>query len=204
MPFVPVPNTALFELRYTLHGQLIENTLWFEEALPWAAGSIAAQCQVLHDWAVEHLFPSLSTDISLREVFGTSMESDTAPTGSFVPGAPPAGDVPTVALPGNVAFGITFRTGQRGRSYRGRNYIAGIPLSSQIGNQVSGAFATNMLGAYEQLTGLIPEMLGTWVVVSRFADGAPRLVGVTSPVVQAAAADLNLDSQRRRLTGRGT
>jgi hypothetical protein len=47
-------------------------------------------------------------------------------------------------------------------------------------------------------------MLGTWVVVSRFSGGVERVTGVTTPVVQAAYHDLNLDSQRRRLTGRGT
>lgn len=203
MAFVPVPNTAMFELRYTLFDQQIENTLWFEEALPWNAGTIATQCEVLHDWVVSDLFPTLSVDLILREVFGTSMESDTAPTGSFVPAAPPAGDVPSNSEAGNVAFGITFRTGNRGRSFRGRNYVPGIPQNNRSGNQVVPTFATTIQTAYQQLTGLIPEMLGTWVVVSRFSGGVPRVTGVTTPVVQAAFHDLNLDSQRRRLTGRG-
>lgn len=203
MAFVPVPNTAMFELRYTLWGQQIENTLWFEEALPWNAGTIATQCEVLHDWVVAELFPTLSVDLTLREVFGTSMESDTAPTGSFVPASPPAGDVPSNAEAGSVAFGVTFRTGMRGRSFRGRNYVPGIPQSSRSGNQATVAFANTIQAAYQQLTGAIPEMLGTWVVVSRFSGGLPRVTGVTTPVVQAAYHDLNLDSQRRRLTGRG-
>jgi hypothetical protein len=195
---------VVFELRYTLFSQLIENTLWFEESLPWNAGTIATQCEVLHDWVVAELFPALSANLVLREVFGTSMESDSAPTGSFVPAVPPAGDSPAISLPGGSAFGITFRTGNRGRSFRGRNYIPGIPDTERVGNQVTSGFANTMQAAYQQLTGLIPEMLGTWVVVSRFSGGLPRVTGVTTPVVQAAYHDLNLDSQRRRLTGRGT
>jgi len=204
MAFVPVPNTALFEIRYTLFDQLIENTLWFEEALPWTTGTLADQCEFLHDWVVAELFPSMSSDITLREVFGTSMESATAPTGSFVPATPPAGDVPTGSEAGNVALGVTFRTGQRGRSFRGRNYIPGIPTSSRTGNQIAAAFATNMVNAYQMLADSFGAMLGTFVVVSRYSGGAPRVTGVTTPVLVVATHDLNIDSQRRRLTGRGS
>jgi len=204
MAFVPVPNTALFEIRYTLFDQLIENTLWFEEALPWTTSTLADQCEFLHDWVVAELFPSMSSDITLREVFGTSMESATAPTGSFVPVTPPAGDVPTGSEAGNVALGVTFRTGQRGRSFRGRNYIAGIPTSSRTGNQINSAFAVNMVAAYQMLADSFGAMLGTFVVVSRYSGGAPRVAGVTTPVLVVATHDLNIDSQRRRLTGRGS
>jgi hypothetical protein len=42
------------------------------------------------------------------------------------------------------------------------------------------------------------------VVVSRVADGIERTIGVATHVVNAQVTDMFIDSQRRRLTGRGT
>jgi hypothetical protein len=42
------------------------------------------------------------------------------------------------------------------------------------------------------------------VVVSRYHLGAPRVTGIATPVITYLATDNNVDSQRRRLTGRGT
>jgi len=203
-PFVPVPNTAMFELRYLLYGQRVENTLWFEEALPWSTSTLNEQCENLYNWAVGSVLTTLAADLTLQEVYGTSMESDTAPTGSYVPAVPPAGDIPSASEAGNVTWTVTFRTGQRGRSFRGRNYIAGIPGNNRAGNQVVSSFATNIVAAYTELAEATVDLLGTFVVVSRRSGGAPRVTGVTTPVTQVAFHDLNLDSQRRRLTGRGS
>lgn len=204
MAFVPTPNTAIFELRYSLWGQQIENTLSFEEALPWTGATLDQQCLALHDWCVAELLPVLAADLTLREVYGTSQESDSAPTGSYVPAVPPAGGQIQVAEPGNVAAGVTFRTNLRGRSFRGRNYVAGIPSNQRVGNQVTASLSTDLVTAYQLLTDAYGGVLGTWVVLSRFANGAPRATGVTTPVTTALMVDLNIDSQRRRLTGRGT
>jgi hypothetical protein len=194
----------MFEIRYQLYDQLIENTLWFEEALPWTSGTLTEQCEVLLDWAVDNILPSVSADLTIREVFGTSMESDTAPTGSVVPDTTQAGDIPAFSAPGGTCLSVTFRTGNRGRSYRGRNYISGIPSSALSGNQINPLFAASMVAAYNTLRTDVPELMGTWVVVSRFSAGAPRVTGVTTPVTAVAVHDLNLDSQRRRLSGRGS
>jgi hypothetical protein len=204
MAFVPVPNCAIFELRYSLFGQQIENTLAFEEALPWSPSALNDQCVALKDWAVNELLPVLSADITLREVYGTSLESDSAPTGSFVNPVPPAGGQVQVAEPGNVAAGVTFRTQLRGRSFRGRNYVAGIPSNQRTGNQVTAGFSADVVTAYQLLTDAYGGVLGTWVVVSRFHNGAPRVTGVSTAIKTALMVDLNIDSQRRRLTGRGT
>jgi len=204
MAFTPVLNTAIFELRYTLWGQRVENTLAFEEALPWSTTTLNQQCQALNAWCVAELLPSLSADISLREVYGTSLESDSAPTGSYINPVPPTGGNVAGAEPGNVAAGVTFRTGNRGRSFRGRNYVPGIPNNERVGNSVTASFSADLVTAYNLLTDAYGDVLGTWVVVSRYSGGESRGFGITTPVTQALMVDLFIDSQRRRLTGRGT
>lgn len=204
MAFVPVPNTGIFELRFSLWGQQIENTLAFENSLPWDPSSLADQCQALYDWHVAELLPNLAADLVLREVYGTSLESDSAPVGSYVPPVPPAGGQIQTAEPGNVAFGVTFRTALRGRSYRGRNYVPGIPANQRVGNQVTASFSNLVVDAYTLLLDAYGDVIGTWVIASRYHNNAPRVTGVAIPVSVAVAVNLDIDSQRRRLTGRGT
>jgi len=51
---------------------------------------------------------------------------------------------------------------------------------------------------------VVADGLGAdWVVVSRFHDNAPRTAGVVSFINAATVVDATVDSQRRRLPGRG-
>jgi len=204
MAFTPVLNTAIFELRYTLWGQRVENTLAFEEALPWSTTTLNQQCQALNAWCVAELLPSLSADISLREVYGTSLESDSAPTGSYINPVPPTGGNVAGAEPGNVAAGVTFRTGNRGRSFRGRNYVPGIPNAEIALNAMSPGFLADLSTAYSLLVGAGTFSAGwQWVVLSRQTGGVLRPNGIGIPITAATFSSPYVRSMRSRSVGHG-
>lgn len=209
MPFVPVANTALVEVRFSEHLQQIENTLWFEFPTDPGSVDLEALAEAVFDWWVAELQSIVSSDVELREVTATSMTSATSPVGAFVPPTPTFGTSTSNGEPGNVTMSVSFRTALRGRSFRGRNYAIGLTEDQVDGNSFVTGLTPLWQAAY---TALIPAAVGAgwlWVVASRFSgvDGSgnpiPRAAGVTTPVTSVVVVDDHVDSQRRRLTGRG-
>jgi hypothetical protein len=88
--------------------------------------------------------------------------------------------------------------------------VVGLVRDNVLDNNVVIGYANQVQTVYEQLlpTGTILTD-GTWVIASRFSgvdgDGKPipRAVGVTTPVTSVVIVDGIVDSQRRRLPGRG-
>lgn len=211
MPFVPVPNTVMVEIRYLLDLQHIENTLYFESATAPDPTSIAALLDAVFDWWDANLQPLIPVAVELSELVGTDLTSATGPQVSISPAGPPLGAVNDPSLPNNVSLAISFRTALRGRSFRGRNYHPALWETGVIKNTVQDTIVAAIQAAYSALiTDAGVAAAGfTWVVVSRFSgvdgDGKPipRVTGVTTPVISALVVDPTIDSMRRRLPGRG-
>lgn len=211
MPFVPVLNTALIEVRMGLDGQKVENTLYVEQDIPWTSELLNVAATTTIDWWIANYAPIVSDLVDLREVTVTDLTSATSGQVS-VPAVDASGGFAGGSAPSNVSFCVSFRTALRGRAFRGRNYIVGVPLAQLVGvNNVLSVYANNAGAAYAQFG---EDMLANdfhWVVVSRFSgvdpetgNPIPRVAGVTTPVISVVTVDTTLDSQRRRLPGRGT
>lgn len=204
MAFIPVPNTAMVELLYTWDGQQCENTMYFEGAAPWTDAQLTTLADMMNDWWIAELQTPTSNTVTFRGTKATSLESDTAPSVELAPPTLILGANNNPSLPNNVSIAIKFGTAGRGRSARGRNYIVGLTEEKVTGNQLDAAAAAIISDAYNSLRDLEPPNSSQQVVVSRFTGGAPRTTGVTFPVTSATFTDLVIDSQRRRLPGRGT
>jgi len=204
MAYIPVPDVAMVELRGNLFSQNIENTLYFEYSGPPSTTALEELGDAVAAWWIAEVVANLSSDYSYREAYVTDLSASTAPTYVALELTPVAGGNSSPSLPGNVAACISFRTPIRGRSGRGRNYLSGLGENAVTGNQFGSSTASALTFAYNLLVDGIEDMPGwTWVVVSRYTAGAPRALGVAYPITTAAFTDLNIDSQRRRLTGRG-
>lgn len=204
MPFVPVPNTVMVEAIFEMDGQIVENTYYFENVdSSTDAGGIMALLQVIRTTIQEDLMPLLSSVIGLVRLVGTLLDAvDSIGITLSLP-SPFLGGVVGEHLPNNVSYTVSFVTALRGRSFRGRNYIAGIPADGADGNQIDPTFRTGLLSFYDTLRNAVATEGWTMVVVSRTSNGAPRVTGVTTPINAITTYDTYLDSQRRRLPGRG-
>lgn len=202
MPFISVPSTAMVELFYRWDNQRVENTLYFRQADSYDPPELTTLAEEVFNWWANSIAPLTSSSVVLVGVKATSLESDSAPAVETPVNQPGLGD--PNAEPNNVSFVIKFLTSGRGRSSRGRNYIVGLPDTTVNGNSIQAAHADALVAAYSQLlaAGVITE--GAWSVVSRYADGLPRSPGIAQLVTGASYTDLTIDSQRRRLPGRGT
>jgi hypothetical protein len=210
MPFVPVPDTLEAEVRCSLDSQGVENTLYFTALAPWTPTSGKALGDALRDWWISNLSPNLSNRISLVEVYVTDLSSATGFTATSLPTGTPVGGVNEEPVPNNVSPCISFRTDSRGRSYRGRNYVPGLPNAAVNTNTLEVTVAGELAAAYEELFTIASDFSGSWVVVSRYSGvdpvtkrSIPREIGVVTPITAVLFTDLIVDSQRRRLPKRG-
>lgn len=202
MPYIPVPNTAKLELFYTLFNQKCENTLYFEKFDDWNAAEILSLAQEGASLWPSHGMLHLSNECAFTGAKATALSSQTGPTATVTGSG--GGALVVGSLPSNVAFCIKFSTQGRGRSSQGRIYLPGIPITSVLADAVIGARAFEIEGDMNDAIDLIAsDMSATHVVVSRYHNHAPRTEGVTYPVTNVGISDVYLDSQRRRLIGRG-
>lgn len=204
MAFIPVPDTAEVEVIMELYGQRVENTLYFFKAGGHEAEDLVALGSSIIDWWIERYAAFATSDVQLLEVIVTDLSSDTAPSIAVPAPASTFGEAEPPSAPGNVTFTITFRTAERGRSARGRNYVVGIGESQITGNDVGATYRNLVSLAYNDLLspGVQPDG-EIWSVVSRQQDNIPLSVGVHRTITSTGFADSAIDSQRRRLRGRG-
>lgn len=211
MAFIPVPNAVEARLIFSDDGQQAVNTLYFDAGGAPSIDDLLTLADVLSTWWTTNMAPLLCDTLTLNEVICSDLSVQAGLQASV--GAASSGTVTSEAAPNNVAACISFRSGFRGRSFRGRNYIAGVPNNAIGINTLTTDFISGAVGAYQNLleTGSAPlPGLYTWSVVSRFSgvDGVtgkpiPRTTGIFTHVNQVIFTDNIVDSQRRRLPGRG-
>jgi hypothetical protein len=207
MPPVYTPNTVQAELVYSLHSQVVENTLSFEGASTPAAADMQELATALAAWWTSGVAPYVSGELGLTRVDIRGLEASASASYSHPILPVSTGTINDHALPGNCALCVSFRTALSGRSFRGRNYVPGITEGNTSGSTIAAANANGIALAYNNLqTYLNTNIFGlawTWVVVSTRSGNADRASGVTTPVTSAILVDYVVDSQRRRLPGRG-
>lgn len=210
MPFVPVQNVALVETRCTLDFQQVENTLYFRfPAIPGSSVLTTLGNEVLTWW--QNVFaPLVSSALVLREVVVTDLSSATGPQVTVVPTGLLQGGNLIGPIANSNTLTVSFRTANRGRSFRGRNYVLGLSSSDLSGaNNIKGTTITALVTAYEGLFDVADNASAVWVVVSRFsgvdASGkpVPRVTGISTDITTVVVVDDVLDNQRRRLPKRG-
>jgi hypothetical protein len=205
MAFIPVDKVAQANIRALLFGQRIENTLYFSQPVSgWDGAALLAAATALSTWWNDNLLPLLSASYILQSVFMRDLTSEDGDVVEWFGDNGEAGADTNASAPSNVAFVVKFLTGLAGRSFRGRNYIGGLGAENYTANAVALSTVNGIIAAYQDLIDGLVADVGTWVVVSRFSAGAPRTAGLASPILTVGYSDLFVDSQRRRLTGRGT
>lgn len=203
MPAPLVPSTALVEVRATIDSQKVENTLWFRKL----SGSLGqaelnALATSVRSWWFASVLPLLPAAVQFREVVATDRGTADGFQGDTAVGAGTGGGIAVAATPNNVSLSVSFRTGRRGRSRRGRNYWLAIPGDQVTANTVGDDYIADIIAAYQDLVGT--GISGwEWVVVSLREGDDWRTEALITPVTTVVVVDTTVDSQRGRLPGRG-
>lgn len=203
--FIPVPGTAKVAMVSTLNLQQMINTFHFKlTAGEWDAAGLNSLCEAVWNWYHDNIRPIQTNIAVMIRCTAVSLQSSTAASGAYS-ATPAAGAVSSPYVPNNVALVATLRTALRGRSYRGRFYLGGIPQAqlsgaNYIADSYAATFRTAMLALMTDAD--IAALEATWGVVSLRHDNAARSTGVFTPIT-TVDVDPTIDSQRRRLPGRG-
>lgn len=200
MPFVPANNVLQVELRGSYLGEEVENTLYFRHDTNINDFNVGSLFDYLRNTFLASVVVHQAQAFVWDELYATDLSTQTARTYERQFALPLAGFFAGDPLPGNVAFVISIRTANRGRSSRGRNYIGGFVDAQVAGNSLLIAHAQGLRDAYNDIlvNAAFPSDW-TWVVLSRVTGGLPRAQGLAQPVTGALFTDLVIDTQRGRL-----
>lgn len=203
MAFVPFPDTAQFEVRYIDDGQKVENVYHVDDATPWDATTLAAMCAVFVNWWDVSMQPLVSDAVQLVGIVAKDMSAEFGVGIDYATGLPLTGGNTSGDFPNNVTLAVKWSTGLSGRSFRGRTYHIGLSKNQVAGQIVVATPLANIVAAYNALIADVDAAGGALSVASRFDGGVERTSGVTTHIL-SASADPVIDSQRRRLPGRGS
>lgn len=202
--FIPVPDTAMFELVFDQSGEFAENVYHVKHPGGWTEASLLETCGSFFDWWMTNTKIMTGIQVQLIKILGTDMSDQFGPRVEYVTDLPQVGGLGSGdSVPNHVAVAIKWLTAKRGRSYRGRTYHCGLRSIHFTNNTLNGTYITSLRTAY---TALITAVEGAGadrlVVASRYANKMARDPGVATDII-ACTVDPIIDSQRRRLPGRG-
>lgn len=203
-PFIPAPNVARAQMIFSYNGSICENVLHYQSDIPYTTERMTDLAAALKGWWSDEFKSYFNVANSLQRIEVQALDEENSPGITYNDGLPLVGtNLTTENLPGNVTMAITLRTAYRGRSFRGRIYHLGLIPIQVTGNGISGVVAIAMDVSYDKLKhptyGVFSHDL---VVVSYRSHSEWRLQAVCTPVTNLVTHS-RVDSQRRRLSGRG-
>lgn len=199
----PTENTAEVTMTFLWDGQYCINKHHFLNTAGWDEGSLNNLGTAVKEWWDTELKALVVNTCSLVEIEVVDLTEGSGLGITVQTGLPIAGTNAGPSAPNNVTLAIKKGTGLVGRSFRGRTYHIGLSEGSYTNNTVIPSDVTALRDAYDALR----EPLGAVIpvdmcVLSETSNGAPRAAGICTPVT-GIGVDPVLDSQRRRLPGRG-
>ncbi|HKH19362.1 MAG TPA: hypothetical protein VKB53_00360 [Gammaproteobacteria bacterium] len=202
MPFQAAPDIAQVTIHGSVDNQLTINDLYFFSSGGINLTNLATLEAAIATWVIGELAPLLSDDWTATKVRCVDLTTQTGPVVEVPVVA--TGGTAGEACPNNVAAVVSFRTAQRGRSARGRNFVPAVPGSLVTLNTLDAGWITDIITAYLSLVGAGTFVLGwQWVVLSRVFEGAPRAVGIGIPITSTLMTTNTVKSMRSREVGHG-
>ena len=201
MAFIPTPNGIKAHILMQLASRDIGNDFWAFTSDPTDPTQRVAFGNNLLTWMQARIIPFLSDQILLEGVEVTDQTSASGGQSVIILTTGVPGAVSTASVTSNSAFVTTLQTASRGRSFRGRSFLAGLPEADlATPNLWANSLVVAMQSAYAALLPAVNVGGQFLAVASHRAGGAPRTSGVLTQVIAVRAND-RVGSQRRR-TGR--
>lgn len=202
-PFIPFANCAEILIEGTLASQAADLTLACRKGSPFAGTDLQDIADLVAGWVVNTLLDFISDDYSANSVKVTDLTTQFSPVAFSTAGLPANGAVTGIPVPNNVAAVVSFATNNRGRSFRGRNYIPGAPSAElQTTSEFQSTYAASLAGAYQDLADGLGVAGFDHVILSRQENGVRRTTGVATRVTEYLGRT-PVGTQRRRVIGHG-
>jgi hypothetical protein len=202
--FIPVAGVVKIQLIYTYNGQSIENVFNVISGGSLLLADLDRIEGVFASWWTATGRAQVPNNISLVKIVADALGGSAGLHKEYTSGFTGAGLLGATQLPGSCTTSVKLATGTRGRSFRGRIYWPGL-IGADLNN---GLLTTTRRDAIQAAVNTLRTSLTAdgsndqLAVVSYCVGGVWRGAGVATPVT-SASAHLLVDSQRRRLIGRG-
>lgn len=195
-------DAAEVAIRFLKNGSQVENVIHVFAPAPLDYGQAGIINAVVQAWIVASLRPLQTNDTISTEIRVAGVNANDP---AFVfPGDGFSGSISNSQSPDNVTLSIKKNTGRSGRSYRGRIYHIGININAITNSRVSPGYLTQLVQCYTDLVTNL-QVVSHEMVVAHRDRTLPKPWPVTrvEPVLSMTVSDNIVDSQRRRLPGRG-
>ena len=204
MAFVPAINVAAVGYVFQIDEQYVEMEQEVIQTDLSTTGLNAVAAVALGAFR-DAILPFLSNDLKCMEVVVADVSTEFGPVVTLPFAAEDVGGIEFMALPNNCSLCVTKVTAARGRSAHGRFYIPGIPTNARRSpSHLSSTFMSDINGALVDFFAAFTAASFEPAIVSRVTSGADRVSGLVQVMTQYRIYDDTLDSQRRRLPGRGS
>jgi len=160
---------------------------------------LAGLCDLLEDWWENSDFEgetngpmkgAISDDCTLQSITCTGLAAAVPPQASVAVGT--TGTNTGSPLPNESALVVTLYTGLVGRSYRGRNFWPGIPVSAMEANgTLNGSYVSDVQDTFDALIAGIENASGSELAVNS------ETLGLSTFVTSCVVRDV-VHHQRRR------
>jgi hypothetical protein len=203
-PYIPVVNVAQVDIQVTQFDQQMENTVHYYKSSPWSVTELENLANdMITNWV---LFIANITSNSVQFAGVKATDLTTQTSASVTQLAPPgtSGRDPNAPLPAGVTKAIKLNTAARGHSAHGRLYFIGLTENDFIDNQITVAKRDAIVSGWaDTIFAVAGSSSAAPVIVSLCHNNVWRTTGTIEFVLSLGCSNLNLDSQRRRLSGRG-
>lgn len=200
MPFIPTINAIKISIIGSLAGQQVVLDLTVGTPTSPSISDLQDAADATDTWLQTDLLPELTTAYGINEIKAYDLSSSSAPVYSKPVSL--AGGVSQPSITNGTALVASLRTAGRGRSARGRNYVPGLQNNIGTTTATTSGKAAAIGAAYSNLPTYFGPLGMDLVVNSLYTAGAARASGFKQPVT-SVIINLDYDSQRRRLAGRG-
>src|SRR5437867_5593766 len=192
-PFIPVLNTIQVHIITDIDALFMENTLYFQREGAVDLFSLGGIVNALAIWHKLEVMSLLGSNLHWNAVSArdlTTISGLGASNGAFEV----MGGAATEALPTNVCARVWFETGIQGASYRGSNFVPGVPRGVVVDNTIDADFLGALTSAYNELLPIAADRGWAWCVVSFMTAGVYRTAGLVTPIVSSYVSGASVRS----------
>lgn len=199
MGFVAGTNVVEIDMIYEWQAERCENVYHVQMPGAVTAANLNALVSAFAGWEGTNGKQDRVNVCQLVEVIATDLTTANGLQVINNPNPPVAGVGSTASMPNNVSVAISWRTGHRGRSFRGRTFHIGLPESFATNNRLTVSAETSLATDYTALISAVSAVTGAQLVVfSKQRDHVKLNPGLTTPITLVSINTV-LDSQKRRL-----
>jgi|SRR5215216_223440 len=202
--FIEAPGVVKAQIIFDASSQKVENVYHILSGAGVALADLDRIQGKLATWLTTNWKPNSSSGVSCALMVLNDESVENGVGKEYIINPAIVGSAAGGNLPLHNTVAIKWSTGLTGRSFRGRTYHVGLVPGHISGNQLSGGFAGTLGTMYNALKTTLSGggTVDKLVVVSRCNNNVWRSTAVVTEIT-GASVDINVDSQRRRLTGRG-